>query len=69
MLTRGADLNALIGKEFELQGVRFLGTRAVRIVGTASGRQYRVSPERPLVAVDDRDAAALLRSGLFRPVP
>lgn len=27
VLTRGADLNALIGQEFELQGVRFLGTR------------------------------------------
>jgi len=27
VLTRGADLNALIGEEFELQGVRFLGTR------------------------------------------
>ena len=27
VLTRGADLNALIGREFEVQGVRFLGTR------------------------------------------
>jgi MOSC domain-containing protein YiiM len=27
VLTRGADLNALIGHEFEVQGVRFLGTR------------------------------------------
>jgi MOSC domain-containing protein YiiM len=26
-LTRGVDLNALIGQEFEVQGVRFLGTR------------------------------------------
>lgn len=26
-LTRGADLNALIGQEFEVQGVRFAGTR------------------------------------------
>lgn len=26
-LTRGADLNALIGREFEVQGVRFAGTR------------------------------------------
>ena len=25
VITRGVDLNALIGKEFELQGVRFLG--------------------------------------------
>jgi MOSC domain-containing protein YiiM len=27
VLTRGVDLNTLIGKEFEVQGVRFLGTR------------------------------------------
>jgi MOSC domain-containing protein YiiM len=27
VLSRGADLNALIGQEFEVQGVRFLGTR------------------------------------------
>lgn len=27
VLTRGADLNSLIGQEFEVQGVRFLGTR------------------------------------------
>ena len=27
VLTRGVDLNALIGQEFEVQGVRFVGTR------------------------------------------
>ena len=27
VITRGIDLNSLIGKEFELQGVRFLGTQ------------------------------------------
>lgn len=27
VLTRGADLNALIGQEFEVQGVRFVGAR------------------------------------------
>jgi MOSC domain-containing protein YiiM len=26
IITRGVDLNALIGREFEIQGVRFLGT-------------------------------------------
>ena len=26
VITSGADLNALIGREFELQGIRFLGT-------------------------------------------
>jgi len=27
IITRGIDLNALIGKEFEVQGIRFLGTQ------------------------------------------
>lgn len=27
VITRGADLNALIGQEFEVQGVRFFGTQ------------------------------------------
>ena len=27
IITRGVDLNALIGQEFEIQGVRFLGTQ------------------------------------------
>jgi MOSC domain-containing protein YiiM len=27
LITRGIDLNALIGKEFEIQGIRFLGTQ------------------------------------------
>lgn len=27
IITTGVDLNTLIGKEFEIQGVRFLGTR------------------------------------------
>jgi MOSC domain-containing protein YiiM len=27
VITRGADLNALIGKEFEIQGLRFQGTQ------------------------------------------
>jgi MOSC domain-containing protein YiiM len=27
IITRGVDLNALIGREFEVQGVRFLGTQ------------------------------------------
>lgn len=30
VITRGLDLNALIGKEFELQGVRFAGTEECR---------------------------------------
>lgn len=30
VITRGVDLNGLIGREFELQGVRFLGTEECR---------------------------------------
>ena len=30
VITEGLDLNALIGKEFEIQGVRFLGTEECR---------------------------------------
>ena len=30
VITRGADLNALIGKDFEVQGVRFRGTEECR---------------------------------------
>jgi MOSC domain-containing protein YiiM len=30
VITEGLDLNALVGKEFELQGVRFLGTEESR---------------------------------------
>jgi MOSC domain-containing protein YiiM len=30
VITEGLDLNALIGKEFELQGIRFLGTEECR---------------------------------------
>jgi len=30
VLTRGVDLPALIGREFELQGVRFVGTEECR---------------------------------------
>ena len=30
IITRGIDLNALIGREFELQGVRFIGTEEAK---------------------------------------
>jgi MOSC domain-containing protein YiiM len=30
VITKGADLNALIGKEFEVQGVRFIGTEEAK---------------------------------------
>jgi hypothetical protein len=46
--------------------VRYLGTRPVRVRGAASGRAYTASATDPLLRVDARDAAALLRTGLFR---
>ena len=35
------------------------------IAGPVTGRAYRVSGQAPVVEVDRRDAAALLRSGFF----
>lgn len=46
--------------------VRYVGARPVRARGAASGRSYQTSPADPLVAIDARDAAALIRTGLFR---
>lgn len=46
--------------------VRYLGTEAVIVQGTATGRRYGFSGGSPVQMVDARDAAALLRSGLFR---
>ena len=46
--------------------VRYLGTEAVMVQGTATGRRYGFSGGSPVQTVDMRDAATLLRSGLFR---
>jgi hypothetical protein len=46
--------------------VRYLGVRAVRVRGAASGRTYTASATDPLLGIDARDAAALIRTGLFR---
>lgn len=46
--------------------VRYRGTEAVVVQGTATGRRYGFSGGSPVQMVDIRDAAALLRSGLFR---
>jgi len=46
--------------------VRYRGTEAVIVQGTATGRRYGFSGGSPMQMVDVRDAAALLRSGLFR---
>jgi len=45
--------------------VRYRGTEAVVVQGTATGRRYGFSGGSPVQMVDARDAAALLRSGLF----
>jgi hypothetical protein len=37
--------------------------------GTATGRIYRCSAAAPVLSVDGRDAAALLRTGLFAALP
>jgi hypothetical protein len=46
--------------------VRYLGVRPVRVRGAASGRTYTASATDPLLRIDARDAAALIRTGLFR---
>lgn len=46
--------------------VRYRGIEAVVVRGTATGRSYGFSGGSPVQMVDVRDAAALLRSGLFR---
>jgi hypothetical protein len=46
--------------------VRYLGARPVRVRGAASGRTYHSSSADPLLSIDARDAAALIRTGLFR---
>ena len=46
--------------------VRYRGCEAVVVQGTATGRRYGFSGGSPVQLVDMRDAATLLRSGLFR---
>lgn len=46
--------------------VRYLGARPVRVRGAGSGRTYLASSDNPLLRIDARDAAALIRTGLFR---
>ena len=46
--------------------IRYRGTEAVVVQGTATGRRYGFSGGSPVQTVDMRDAATLLRSGLFR---
>lgn len=46
--------------------LRYLKNSAVRVRGSATGREYEFSPSRPAQGVDRRDAEALMRTGLFR---
>ena len=46
--------------------IRYLRTPAIMVQGPTTGRRYAFSGGSPVQAVDARDAAALLRSGLFR---
>ncbi len=46
--------------------VRYLGARPVRVRGAASGRLYHTSSANSMLTIDARDAAALIRTGLFR---
>lgn len=46
--------------------VRYLGVRPVRVRGAASGRAYVASSSEPVLTIDARDAATLIRTGLFR---
>jgi hypothetical protein len=48
--------------------VRYLGVRPVRVRGAASGRTYVASAADSRLTIDARDAAALIRTGLFRSV-
>jgi hypothetical protein len=46
--------------------IRYLRTETIVVWGAATGRRYGFSGRIRVQAVDMRDAAALLRSGLFR---
>lgn len=45
--------------------IRYVGARAVRARGTATGRLYEFTRQGTIATVDTRDVAALLRTGLF----
>ena len=51
------------GLAFEIE---YAGGRTVVIVGSVTGRRYEFSGAKRLLAVDPRDAAALLRERAFR---
>jgi len=65
-LSRAAPTAMTAGRPADVV-VRYIGGGPVRVRGTASGRVYHSSPAAPLLQIDGRDAAALVRTGLFQP--
>lgn len=48
--------------------VRFCGGPAVSVCGPVTERIYRFSHENPVQTIDARDAASIVKTGLFRQV-
>ena len=61
--SRAAPIAAVRAAEVRM---RYLGVQPVRVRGTASGRIYNTSAADPSLTIDPRDAAGLIRTGLFR---
>ncbi len=57
-------VGAVVGRSAAVT-LRYLGRGAARVMGPVTGRRYDVSPDRPTLAVEPRDAAVLLRQGVF----
>ena len=54
------------GQGLSATAVRYLGAAPVQVRGPATGRVYAFSAKRPVMLVDSRDAAVLLRTRFFR---
>ncbi|HEY6770033.1 MAG TPA: hypothetical protein VI386_35280 [Candidatus Sulfotelmatobacter sp.] len=48
--------------------IRYVDSSAIRLKGPVTGQPYVFSGARPTPRVDSRDAAVLIRNGLFRRV-
>jgi len=55
---------AIVGRSAAVT-LRYLGRGAARLIGPVTGRRYDVSPDRPTLALEPRDAAVLLRQGVM----
>jgi hypothetical protein len=49
--------------------VRYVGGRQIQVRGTVTGSVYHCSAANRMLSVSTRDAAALLRTGLFKLPP